>query len=66
MHNLVHVGAIVYGLLLVLSMFVRTPITEALRVDTLFLPKAGEQTRLLNLLLGACISGYGVWSLFGA
>lgn len=66
MHNLVHVGAIVYGLLLVLSLFVRSPVTEALRIDTLFLPKAGEHTRLLNPLLGLCIAGYGAWSLFGA
>jgi hypothetical protein len=66
MHHLVHVCAIVYGLLLVLSMFVRTPLTEALRVDTLFLPKAGEHTRLLNLLLGLCIAGYGAWSLLRA
>lgn len=66
MNTTVHAGAIAYGLLLVAAMFVRTPLTEALRIDSLFIPQAGENTRPLNLLLGLAIAGYGAWSLWGA
>jgi hypothetical protein len=62
----VNAGAIAYGLMLVMSMFVRTRATEALRIDTLFIPQAGEKTRPLNLVLGLAIAGYGAWSLLGA
>jgi len=51
---------------LILGTFVRTPVTEALRVDTLFIPQAGDKTRPLNLVLGLLIAGYGAWSLWGA
>lgn len=63
MTSLVHIGAIVYGLLLVAAMFVRTPLTEALRIDALFIPDAGEKSRPLNLIFGLLIAGYGAWSL---
>lgn len=63
MNSFVHLGAIVYGLLLVAAMFVRTPLTEALRIDSLFFPEAGEKTRPANLVLGLLIAGYGAWSL---
>jgi hypothetical protein len=62
----INAGAIAYGILLILSAFVRTPLTEALRVDTLFLPQAGEKTRPLNLVFGLLIAGYGAWSLWGS
>ena len=65
MDTIVNAGAVAYGLLLVLATFVRTPLTEALRVDALFLPQAGEKTRPLNLVLGLAIAGYGAWSLLG-
>jgi hypothetical protein len=65
MDNAVHYGAIAYGALLVAAMFVRTPVTEALRIDALFIPGAGEKTRPLNLILGLLIAGYGAWSLWG-
>jgi hypothetical protein len=65
MDTAVNAGAIAYGLLLVLSMFVRTRVTEALRIDTLFIPLAGEKTRPLNLVLGLAIACYGAWSLLG-
>ena len=64
METVVNAGAIAYGLLLVLATFVRTPVTEALRVDSLFIPGAGEKTRPLNLVLGMLIAGYGAWSLW--
>jgi len=66
MDTAVNAGAIAYGLVLILGAFVRTPMTEALRVDTLFIPQAGEKTRPLNLILGVLIAGYGAWSLWGA
>jgi hypothetical protein len=65
MDTAVNAGAVAYGLVLVLSMFVRTRVTEALRIDTLFIPQAGEKTRPLNLVLGMAIAGYGAWSLLG-
>lgn len=64
MDIIVNSGAIAYGLALVASSLVRTPVTEALRIDTLFLPHAGENTRPLNLILGLLIGGYGAWSLW--
>jgi hypothetical protein len=66
MDTIVNAGAVAYGLLLVLASFVRSPLTEALRVDTLFVPQAGEKTRPLNLVLGLLIAGYGAWSLWRA
>jgi hypothetical protein len=65
MGSLVHLGAIVYGLLLMAVLFWRTPLTEALRIDSLFFPEAGEKTRPANFILGALIAGYGAWSLLG-
>jgi hypothetical protein len=37
-----------------------------MRIDSLFLPGAGESTRPLNGLLGLLIGGYAAWSLLGA
>lgn len=65
MDTIVNAGAIAYGVLLMLAAFVRTPVTEALRIDSLFIPQAGEKTRPLNLVLGLLIAGYGAWSLWG-
>ncbi len=66
MLTLVNAGAIAYGLVLVAAMFVRSPLTEALRVDALFLPQASEKSRPLNLVFGLLIAGYGAWSLWTA
>jgi hypothetical protein len=66
MLTLVNAGAVVYGLVLVASMFMRSPLTEALRVDALFLPQASEKSRPLNLVFGLLIAGYGAWSLWTA
>ena len=65
MDIVVNAGAIAYGIVLVLGVFVRTSVTEAMRVDTLFVPGAGEKTRPVNLVLGLPIAGYGAWSLWG-
>lgn len=61
--TLVHAIGIVYGLLLVLSVFVHTKFTEALRVDALFMKQASENTRPLNLVVGMLVAGYGIYSL---
>ena len=65
MDNVVNAGAVVYGMALVVGTFVRTPLTEALRIDALFIAQAGDRTRPLNLVLGLLIAGYGAWSLWG-
>lgn len=64
MDQLINLGAVIYGIVLISTLFLRTPITEALRVDTLFAPNAGEGSRPLNAVLGAVIAGYGAWSLW--
>jgi len=64
MDAVVNAGAIAYGAALILAAFVRTPVTEALRIDTLFLPQAGEKSRPLNLVVGLLVAGYGAWSLW--
>ncbi|NBD21369.1 hypothetical protein GTZ97_11910 [Aquabacterium fontiphilum] len=64
MDAIVNAGAVAYGLLLVTGTFIRTPVTEALRIDAMFLPNAGDKGRVLNLLLGSLIAGYGAWSLW--
>ncbi len=66
MDTIVNAGAIAYGLVLVLATFARHPLTEALRIDSLFIPQAGESSRPLNLVLGMAIAGYGAWSLMQA
>ena len=63
MDILVNAGAVAYGITLVVATFVRHPITEAMRIDALFIPQANERTRPLNLLMGVAIAGYGAWSL---
>jgi hypothetical protein len=65
MSSIVNAGAIAYGIVLILGVFVRTPLTEALRIDALFIPQASDRTRPLNLVLGLLIAGYGAWSLWG-
>jgi hypothetical protein len=64
METALHAGAIAYGAVLILSTFIRTRLTEALRVDALFLPQASEKTRPLNLIFGLLVAGYGGWSLW--
>lgn len=64
MDAIVNAGAVAYGLLQMAGAFVRTPVTEALRIDAMFLPNAGDKGRVLNLLLGGLIAGYGAWSLW--
>jgi hypothetical protein len=64
MDTALHAGAIAYGTVLILGTFMRTRLTEALRVDALFIPQASEKTRPLNLVFGLLVAGYGGWSLW--
>ena len=45
MSNLLHIGAVVYGIVLAAGVFVPHPVTEAFRVDAMFLPQATDKTR---------------------
>jgi hypothetical protein len=58
--NAIGVG---YGLVLILTAFVRSRVTEALRIDALFIKQYTENTRPLNLVAGFLIAGYGLYSL---
>lgn len=60
---LINVLGCLYGLLLVSATFVRTRLTEAMRVDALFIPQFSEKTRPLNLIIGLMVAGYGAYSL---
>ncbi|MDP2783636.1 MAG: hypothetical protein Q8O38_03430 [Sulfurimicrobium sp.] len=63
--TIVNVIGIAYGLLLVVAFFVRSKLTESMRVDALFIKQATEQTRPLNLVVGLLVAGYGIYSLAG-
>lgn len=54
---------IAYGCLLVLTMFVRSPVTEAMRIDALFSNQYSENTRPINLVAGLLFAGYGLYAL---
>ena len=58
------IGGIAYGSALIWTMFARNRLTEVLRIDTLFMPKAGEKTRVLNLGFGALVLGYNLYTLY--
>lgn len=61
---LVNVLGCLYGLLLISATFVRSRLTEAMRIDALFIPQFSEKTRPLNLLVGLMVAGYAAYSLF--
>ncbi|MBI4938898.1 MAG: hypothetical protein HY846_11925 [Nitrosomonadales bacterium] len=63
--TLVNVLGVGYGMLLILAVFVRSKVTETMRVDALFMKQASEQTRPLNLVVGLLVAGYGIYSLAG-
>lgn len=54
----------IYGAALIWTMFVRNKVTEALRLDKLFIPNASEGTRPLNLGFGILALGYNIYALF--
>ncbi len=63
MDTVVNAIGIGYGAVLVLTAFVRTRITEPMRIDALFMKQATENTRPLNLIVGLLVAGYGIYSL---
>ena len=63
MDTIVTVIGIIYGLFLILVTFVSNKVTESLRIDALFIPQPGENTRPLNLVVGILFAGYGIYSL---
>lgn len=65
MDFIVLVMGIIYGLVLILTTFVRNRLTEAMRVDALFMPHPTDSTRPLNLVVGLLVAGYGIYSLLG-
>lgn len=54
---------VIYGILMVSAAFYSSKVTEAFRIDALFMPKASEATRPLNLVAGLLVAGYSVYSL---
>lgn len=62
-NTIVNVIGITYGLTLILATFVRSKVTEALRIDALFIPHPTDSTRPLNLIVGLLVAGYGIYSL---
>ena len=62
--TVVTLGGIIYGLVLILGTFVRSRVTELLRIDALLMPHPTDSTRPLNLIVGILIAGYGAYSWF--
>ena len=62
---IVNVIGITYGLVLILATFVRTKVTESMRIDALVMPQPTESTRPVNLVAGLLIAGYAIYSLLG-
>lgn len=60
---LVNVIGILYGAVLVAATFVRSNLTEALRIDALFIKGYTENTRPLNFLVGLLVAGYSIYAL---
>src|SRR3989304_5986092 len=61
--TIVNAIGIAYGILLVLSVFVRNRVTESMRIDALFMKQSTENTRPLNLVAGLRIKESGPGSL---
>lgn len=62
MDIIVNAIGITYGLILILTTFVRTRFTESLRIDALFIPQPTESTRPINLIAGLLVAGYASYS----
>lgn len=60
---LINVCGLLYGIGLIATAFIRTPLTEAMRIDALFIREYTEQTRPLNLVAGMLVAGYAAWTL---
>ncbi|MBI4948837.1 MAG: hypothetical protein HY955_01685 [Deltaproteobacteria bacterium] len=56
-------GGIAYGVMLIYTSFVKNRVTEAFRLDTLFIPGATERSRPLNLFAGIAVIGYNIYAM---
>lgn len=56
-------GGMAYGVMLIYTAFVKNRVTEAFRIDTLFIPGATDRTRPLNLIFGLLVIGYNIYAL---
>jgi len=61
--TIVTIAGIIYGVWLILIVFVRNKFTEAFRLDVMFMPNSSESTRPLNLVVGVLVAGYSIYSL---
>ncbi|TAL59531.1 MAG: hypothetical protein EPN85_09130 [Bacteroidetes bacterium] len=61
--DLLLIGGIIYGVILIMVMFVKTKFTEPFRIDALIIPGFSEKTRPINLVAGICFAGYSIYSL---
>ncbi len=63
MNDIINIIGIIYGLILILTLFVRNRFMESMRVDALFMPQPTEKTRPVNLVAGLLVAGYAIYSL---
>ena len=63
MDTIVTVVGVIYGLVLIMTTFVRNKALESMRIDALVIPQPTESTRPVNLIAGILIAGYGIYSL---
>ena len=54
---------VIYGVLLIFSVFMKNRFAEAMRIDALMLANPTQNTRILNLIAGLLILGYMIYSL---
>ena len=64
MESIVNAIGILYGIALIFVSVIRSRTLEPMRLDVLFMPKADETTRPVNLVAGLLVSGYGIYSLW--
>ena len=55
---------LIYGVLLISASFISTKVTEAFRIDALFMAQPSEATRKINLVAGVAIIGYNIYAMF--
>lgn len=65
MDSAVVIGGIIYGLILIVGVFLKSRFTEPFRIDSLISAVPSEKTRPLNLVAGICFAGYGIYTLIG-
>jgi len=61
--SIITITGLFYGILLISAAFVRTRVTEAFRIDALLFAMPTEASRKINLIVGAAIIAYNIYSL---